>query len=109
MRRIGGQLQLSIEHRAAPGRDWLPLALKEHPPVLEVVDQQTAPAHAQPSCRERIEKVLADAGAPLSQKQIRNIVRMRTGDVSQALAALVTDGRVIKSAGRYQQLNSPSP
>jgi AAA domain len=106
MRRIGGQLQLSIEHRAAPGRDWLPLVLKEHPPVLEVVDQQTAPAPAQPSCRERIEKVLADAGASLSQKQIRNIVRMRTGDVSQALAALVTDGRVIKSAGRYQ-LNSP--
>jgi AAA domain len=106
LRRIGGQLQLSIEHRAAPGRDWLPLELKAHPPVLEVVDHQTAPTPAQPSCRDRIEKVLAEAVEPLSQKQIRNIVRVRTSDVSQALAALVADGRVIKSAGRYQ-LNSP--
>jgi transposase InsO family protein len=41
LRRIGGQLQLSIEHCAAPGRDWMPLVLKEHPPALEVVDQQS--------------------------------------------------------------------
>jgi hypothetical protein len=108
MRRIGGKLQLSIEHRAAPGRDWLPLALKEDPPVLEVLDQQPAPARVQPSCRERIEKVLADAEEPLSQKQIRNIVRVRASDVSQALAALVADGRVIKSAGGYQ-LTGPQP
>src|SRR5215469_2565150 len=61
MRRIGGQLQLSIEHRAAPGRDGLPLALKQDPPVLELIDQQPAPACGQPSCRERIEKILAEA------------------------------------------------
>ena len=108
MRRIGAQLQLSIEHRAAPGRDWLPLALKEDPAVLEVMDQQPAPARVQPSCRERIEKVLADAEEPLSQKQIRNIVRVRASDVSQALAALIADRRVIKSAGGYQ-LTGPQP
>jgi hypothetical protein len=38
---------------------------------------------------------------------IRDIVRMRTSDVSQALAALVANGRVVKSAHGYQ-LN-PSP
>ena len=108
MRRSGGQLQLSIEHRAAPGQDWLPLALRDDPPVLEVVDQQTAPARVQLSCRERIEKVLAEAQEPLSQKQIRNIVRMRTTDVSQALAALVADRGVIKSAAGYQ-LTGPLP
>jgi hypothetical protein len=102
MRRVGGQLQLSIEHRAAPGRDWMPLALTENPPVLEAVDQQPAPSRVQPSCRERIEKVLAEAGKPLSQRQIRNIVRVRASDVSQALAALVGDGWVTKSAGGYQ-------
>lgn len=102
MRRLSGQLQLSIEHRAAPGRDWLPLALREDPPVLEIVDQQPAPARAQPSCRERIEKVLADAQEPLSQKKIRISVRMRTSDVSQALAELVADGSVIKSTAGYQ-------
>ena len=102
MRRIGGQLQLSVEHRAAPGRGWLPLALREDPPVLEIVDQQPAPASARPSCRERIETILAEAGEPLSQKQIRTIVHARTSDVSQALVALVTDGRVIKTAAGYQ-------
>jgi hypothetical protein len=100
MRRIGGQLQLSIEHRAAPGKDWMPLALNEDPPVLEIVDQQPGPV--QPSCRERVEMVLAEAGKNLSQKQIRNVVRARASDVGQALAALVADGRVIKSAGGYQ-------
>lgn len=108
MRRFGGQLQLSIEHRAAPGRDWLPLALRQDPPVLEVVKQQTAPVRVQPSCRERIEKVLAEAQEPLSQKQIRNIVRMRTTDVSQALAALLAHGSVVKSAAGYQ-LTSRQP
>ena len=102
MRRIGGQLQLSIEHRAAPGRDGLPLALKQDPPVLELIDQQPAPACGQPSCRERVEKILAEAGEPLSHKKIRDRVRMRSSDVSQALAALVADGSVIKSAIGYQ-------
>jgi hypothetical protein len=102
MRRIGGQLQLSIEHRAAPGRDGLPLALKQDPPVLELIDQQSAPACGQPSCRERVEKILAEAGEPLSHKKIRDRVRMRTSDVSQALAALVADGSVIKSTIGYQ-------
>jgi AAA domain len=108
MRRVGGQLQLSVEHRAAPGRDWLPLALREDPPVLEIVDQQPAPAPDRPSCRDRIEKVLAEAREPLSQKQIRNIVRVRASDVSQALATLVADGRVMKSAGGYN-LTGPQP
>lgn len=104
MRRLGGQLQLSVEHRAAAGRDWLALALREDPPVLEIVDQQPAPASTRPSCRERIEKILAEAGKPLSQKQIRNSVRARTADVSQALTALVADGRVTKSASGYQPI-----
>jgi AAA domain len=104
LRRMGRQLQLSIEHRAAPGRDWFPVALKDHPAVaLEVMDQQPAYAPvAQPSCGERIEQVLAAAGAPLTQKALRDMVRMRASDVGQALAALVAAGRVIKSAGGYR-------
>jgi hypothetical protein len=103
MRRMGRQLQLSIEHRAAAGRDWFPVTFKEHPPSLEVVDQHPASAPVpQPSCQQRIEQVLAAAGEPLTQKAVRDMVRMRTSDVSQALATLVANGRVIKSAGAYQ-------
>jgi hypothetical protein len=65
------------------------------------MDQQLASA-PQPSCQERIEQVLADAAAPLTQKALREMVRMRTGDVGQALATLIAEGRVIKSAAGYQ-------
>jgi len=105
LRRNGQQLQLSIEHRAAQGADRVLLALKANPPALalEAVDQPPtdAPA-AQPSCLQRVELLLADATTPLSQKQVREAVRMRTSDVSQALATLIADGRVIKSASGYQ-------
>ena len=105
LRRNGQQLQLSIEHRAAPGADRLLLTLKADPPALalEIIDQQPAAAPtAQPSCLQRIEQALAGARQPLTQKQVRNTVRMRTSDVSQALATLIANGRVSKSPGGYQ-------
>jgi hypothetical protein len=101
MRRSGGQLQLSIEHRAAPGRDGLLLAFRENPPALEAIDQQPTSAPAQTSCKERVKKVLAEAVEPLSQTKIRDRVRMRATDVYRALAALVADGSVMKSAAGY--------
>jgi hypothetical protein len=105
LRRNGQQLQLSVEHRAAQGADRVLLALNANPPALalEVIDQPPidTPA-AQPSCPQRIELLLAEATTPLSQKQVREAVRMRTGDVSHALATLVTHGRVMKSASGYQ-------
>jgi len=105
LRRNGPQLQLSIEHRAAPGADRLLLTLKANPPALalEVIDQQPAAAPtAQPSCLQRIEQTLAGMHQPLTQKQVRDCVRMRASDVSQALATLIANGRVIKSAAGYQ-------
>jgi AAA domain len=105
LRRHGQNLQLSIEHRAAPGVDRLPLALNVNPPALalQIVDQQLAPAPtAQSSCLQRIEQALAGIHQPLTQNKIRDIVRMRTSDVGQALAALVANGRVTKSADGYQ-------
>jgi hypothetical protein len=104
LRRNGQQLQLSIEHRAAPGVDRLALTLKADPPALalEVANHQQEAPPVPPSCIERIQQVLAAAQVPLTQKHIRDTVRMRTRDVGQALAALVADGSVIKSAGGYR-------
>jgi hypothetical protein len=105
LRRNAQQLQLSIEHRAAPGADRLLLTLKADPPALalQVIDQQPAAAPtAQSSCLQRIEQALAGARQPLTQKQVRDTVRMRTSDVSQALATLIANGRVLKSADGYQ-------
>jgi len=104
LRRNGQQLQLSIEHRAAQGADRLLLALKTNPPVLalEALDSPPAAPATQPSCLQRIEQILAKATIPLTQKHVRDAVRMRTSDVGQALATLLATGRVIKSTSGYQ-------
>jgi hypothetical protein len=107
LRRNGHQLQLSIEHRAAPSTDKLLLTLKSNPPALalEVIDQQPAPAAApiaQSTCLQRVEQARANAHQPLTQRQVRDTVRMRTSDVSQALATLLATGRVMKSVDGYQ-------
>jgi len=106
LRRNGQQLQLSIEHRAAQGIDRLLLALKADPPVLalEAIESppSTAPATRPSSCLQRIEQILAQATMPLPHKQVRDAVRMRTSDVSLALATLLENGRVIKSTSGYQ-------
>ena len=109
LRRHGQSLQLSIEHRAAPGLDRLPLTLKLNPPALalEIVDQPAPVPTPQSSCLQRIEQAFAGTHQSLTQKMIRDNVRMRTSDVSQALAALVANGLVVKSANGYQLNTSP--
>jgi len=106
LRRNGQQLQLSIEHRAAQGTDRLLLALKANPPVLTLEAIEPPPPAAQASrpssCLQRIEQILAQATTPLPHKQVRDAVRMRTSEVSLALATLLENGRVIKSTNGYQ-------
>jgi AAA domain len=106
LRRHGQNLYLNIEHRAAPGSDRLQLALKANPPALalEVVEQ--APAERrdrdQPSSQERIVQILAEATAPLTQRQLREAARMRASHVADALAQLMASGRVSRSADGYR-------
>ena len=102
MRRIGGERQLSIEHRAAASQDWFPVVFRDNPPALEVADQQPAAVTVRPSLQQRIMTILTDAGGPVPQKDIRDRARMRNGDVSRTLAALVEEGRVVKSNSGYQ-------
>jgi hypothetical protein len=105
LRRNGSHLYLSIEHRAAPCADRLQLALKANSLALalEVMDQQPAePQPTQPSARQRIEQILAEANAPLSQRQLRDTARMRSSHVAEVLAQLVAAGRVTRSPDGYR-------
>jgi hypothetical protein len=103
--RIGQSLTLSIEHRAAPSSDRLQLALITKPPALalSIVDKQTLepPQQPQASAQKRLEQILAEAKAPLTQRQLRDAARMRASHVGDALANLVAAGRVIRSADGY--------
>lgn len=97
------QLSLSIEHRAAPSVDGLRLDLHSDGDALALrAIDTTAPAASQASApKDRIDRVLAEADKPLSQKEIRDAVKIRASTVSDALAALVTDGRVTRVDGKY--------
>jgi len=106
LRRNGEKLFLGIEHRAAPSTDRLQLALRANPPVLalEVVEQSpsASPDQAQPSSQQRIEQILAEATAPVTQRQLRDTARMRASNVADILARLVANGRVSRSPEGYR-------
>lgn len=105
LRRMGDDLVLTIEHRAAPSTSGLHVALKAEDAALalRVVD---APAVSTPvidatSAVQRIERALADASTPLTIAALRAACRIRTTNVCHALADLTAEGRVRKTAAGY--------
>lgn len=106
LRRQGENLYLAIEHRAAPGKDRLQLTLRADPPALALTVLDSDPAQpsapVQPSSLQRIEQILADSQAPLTQRQLRDVARMRASHVSDILAKLLSAGRVSRSPEGYR-------
>ncbi len=104
LRRVRDQLVLSVEHRAAPSKSGIGLALKADAEAiaLEVVDSSevTAPPPT-PSILERIEHVLAEASTPLPVAALRKSCRVRNSSLTHALWELIQQGRVQKTAQGY--------
>jgi RecA-family ATPase len=106
-RNASEELSLTVEHRAAASMGGLALALKADGDTLclSVIDTAHPPvATTLASPVARVERILLDATEPLTQRQIRDQVKLRAATVSDALAALVTDGRVARVEGRYQMI-----
>jgi hypothetical protein len=105
-RNADDQLSLAIEHCAAASVDGISLALHAEGDALalRVVDTAAPEANtpARVSPRERVERILTDATAPLTQREVRDLAKIRAATVSDALAALVTDGQAIRTDGRYE-------
>ena len=104
LRRSGDALSLSVEHRAAPSRTALPLALHAEGDALALalaLAGESPPAAATASAAERIEDALANATSPLSVNAIRKTCRMRTQTVTACLADLVRAGRATRTAEGY--------
>jgi len=101
----GDGLALTIEHRAAASSEGLALRLLASGDglALHLDDHPVSDlAHAAPpSALDRIEALLADATAPLSLKALRAAAKMRAATASDALAALVTQGRALRSDKGY--------
>jgi len=107
LRRSGEELSLVIEHRAAPSSAALALALRaeDNGLALRLVEARAAagspPAAPSLSAPARIEQILSVAQSPQSARELRKAARMRASSLGDALAALVTSGRVTKSEGKY--------
>lgn len=110
MRRKGAQLTLSTEHRAAPGRDHIPLQLTEAGPALAlaVLERPLAEPGTQPTPVERARQTLAQLQEPVPLQQLRKLCGMRTATVCSALAELSEKGEVVHDARGYQ-LKLPLP
>jgi AAA domain len=110
LRRVGATLHLTIEHRAAPGRDGLRLELRTAGEALALhlvdppdrLDPHPPRPGNPPSRRQHIEQVLASLATPISRRALRRACRMRDTSLADALAELVTTGRVVKSPAGYQ-------
>ena len=110
MRRKGPQLTLSTEHRAAPGRDHIPLQLTQTGPALALAVLESSPVEppAGPTPRERVRQALAQLQKPAPLQQLRKLCGMRTAAVCSALTELSAIGEVIRGASGYQ-LKLPFP
>ncbi len=105
LRRTRDQLSLTVEHRAAPSKSGIALALNvdAEAVALQVVDSSGNAASASgPSVTERVEHALAQANTPLTIVALRKSCRMRTSNLTHALWQLIRDGRVLKSPEGYR-------
>ena len=109
LRRHRDDLTLTVEHRAAPAPDPIPLTLTADGDALALaVSDRTAPANPTSlSLDDRITGALAAAAAPLSVAQLRPLCRVRNTTLYRRLAALCSQGIIVKSTAGYR-LVSPS-
>lgn len=105
-RNVDDELSLTIEHRAAASVDGLSISLHADGDALSLrVVDAAVPAAAGPASAsplERVERILADATTPMTQREIRDLAKIRAASVGDALTALVTDGRIVRTDGRYE-------
>jgi len=109
LRRTGSQLLLSIEHRAAPSRDEIPIELCAKGPVLalEVKTPQQSTTTYPVTAAERLDpcsrviQAMAQIEDPVTLQQLRKLCRMRTATLCEALAILKSRGDILHGAGGY--------
>lgn len=101
----GDDIGLTIEHRAAASSDGHTLRLLARGDALALHADEpmlaTATPEAHPAVIDRVEAALASSPEPLPLKAVRAAVKLRAVTVSDALAALVTQGRAARTDAGY--------
>ena len=108
LRRHRDELTLTVEHRAAPAPDPIPLTLTSDGDALALaVADRTAPSSPTSlSLDDRITGALADAAAALSVAQLRPLWLVRNATLYRCLAALCSQGILVRSTAGYRLADS---
>lgn len=103
-------LTLTIEHRAAAGRNDLPLMLQGVSDQLALCMLENPPAPKSPRlpAHEPILQALAQAQTPVAFSELRHACRMRTETFCKLLAELQQQGKVVKTPNGYQLVSAGS-
>ncbi len=114
LRRHGGEkLSLSVEHRAQPGQQGIPLRLAVHGDHAALVIQQddatTEPDAPALSDQQRVLATLRTHSRPMSRAEIRDLCHMRTETLGRLLKLLANDGLIGRNGNRWQILPIPDP
>ena len=112
LRRRDRQILMTVEHRAAAGLNDIEIELADDGkgPALRLRQVDAADAEPRPETPERrILQALAEADAPLSQRQIRERAATRHHTVGAIVRTLLREGRIRHdSEGRYSLVASPT-
>jgi hypothetical protein len=104
LRRSGGELNLTIEHRAAPSPPSIGLELAQRGDALalEIIESIAAPVTAPTSIDERITTAITAANRPLAIGELRALCRVRNGTLYERLSALTDAGQIVRTPGGYR-------
>jgi hypothetical protein len=107
LRRVGEQITLSVEHRAAPSPPSLVLKLAQHGDALalEVIPPAITDTPPPSSVDERIMDALMNAALPLPIAELRSLCRVRNATLYERLTALTSAGRLVRDADGYRLAN----
>jgi hypothetical protein len=103
LRRDGNDLTLTVEHRAAPSAKPMPIELAQRGDALALEVAQPATMMPAPSLDARIMAALADAEHALPFATLRERCRVRAATLSQRLAALTAEGRLVGTDGGFRR------
>jgi hypothetical protein len=111
LRRNSRHLILSVEQRAAPSPDDIPLnlSIKGNAPSLAVIETPQIEKDALPSSpTDRILLAISKASGPLTAAQLRKACRIRSSTISTTTAGLVASGRICRGSNGYSLAPQPS-
>jgi len=104
LRRSGGELNLTVEHRAAPSPPTIGLALAQRGEALalEIASPVATPIVVPTTIDERITAAITEANRPLAIGELRSLCRVRNGTLYERLNALTDSGQIVRAPEGYR-------